>query len=164
MKKIKIEYETVPLRKNEVREAQYMLDDHKLKILNNKNKLELLQYQIDNDIPKSIIRNNIISMKEHLKNYKKDLNKLEKEEISELEKADKKIILLSTMKSCKQQIGEKELEIKLNLPSRDLNKVIEKTEEELNRSEHNFKVYQKMVRNKTKRVVKQRVQLSGESQ
>lgn len=165
MKKQEIEYEDVPLKENEIRESQYMLDDHKLQILTNKNKLELLQYQIDNNIPKSILRNNIVVMKEDIKEYEEKWSKLGEKDckLSEEEKVDKKIVLMSTIKSCQQQIGEKELQIKLNLPSRDLNQVIEKVKGELNRFESNMKVYHKMIRNKTRRVPKPRLQLSEDT-
>lgn len=165
MKKKEIEWENVPMDDNEVRTAQYMLDDTRLQVLVNENKLELYKYQIDNNIPKSISRNIIQSMKKDLVKYEENMKELcDKDakdcELSDGEKSDKEIILKSTIKSCRQQIEEEKLRIELNLPARKLNQQIIDTEDTLKKNESNLKVYQNMVRNKTRKVIKSQIQLS----
>lgn len=166
MKQKDIEYEDIPLTDNEVREAQYKFDDHKLQILSHENKIELLQYQLDNDIPKSIARNKVIEMKKDIKRMEEDFEKLDKGEedlvkkMSDEEIKDRKIVLVSTIKSCKQKIKEEELKIYLNLPSRDINQVLSSAEKETKRLKDNMRAHHNAVRNKTRRVARPRVQLS----
>ena len=166
MKKEEIEYEDVKLTEEEVRNAKYGLDDCKLNILVNKNKLELLKYNVDNDIPKSVAREGLRKMERDLEELEEKLIQMEKPEGEDFtgEEIDKRIILESTIKSCKQKIEEKDLEIKLGLPSRDLNMVISKTEEELKRFESGLKEFQYAIRNKTRKVMKPRIQLEKKSE
>lgn len=162
MKKEEIEWEDVPLNDNEIRIAQYQLDESKLQILENKNKLELMRYKIDNNVSKSMSRNLIRLMKRDLKKFETDLKKLASKEceLTEEQKSDEKLIIEFTIKECVQKIEETELNIKHNLNARLANQTMGDIEDKLKVIENNMKVYQNMVRNKVRKVVKPRVQLS----
>lgn len=181
MKKQKIEFENIKMNEEEVRLARYMFDDHKIKILKNKNKLKLLQYQLDNDIPKCLSRNVIKSMEKDIVKYKDQLNDLRKgvtlpseddleyetrvkvkkevDEMTEEDKLNNEEIVKSTILDCKQQIEAEKLEYELRISTRKINQAMDNIKDTLKLDEGNMKIYQRMVRTKTRQEPKKRIQL-----
>jgi hypothetical protein len=140
----KIEYKSVPLSEEEVVRVRYNLDDLRLKCLNQENKIKLMQYKVDNDVPMRTAKVQLEGIITKLEELKKELALAEEDE--------KKETLVFNIMSLEFALEEKKLEIETALPTRDMNQAIELAKTELHRLELNKKVYFEACRNKVKKV------------
>lgn len=162
MKEQKLEYDLVKLSNIELIQTKYNLDAYKVKILKTKNKIKLMKLQLDHGIPLKGLKMQIDDLKKAIKDTQDKIKELEKKEdiisISSKEKYGYKL------EDLKCNLSERQLELKLNLPMRDINEALRFAENELKRDEMQMKMYQDRFRNKVKKVPRQQIQLAEENQ
>ena len=162
MKEQKLEYDLVKLSDIELVQTKYNLDAYEVKILKTKNKIKLMKLQLDHEIPLKGLKMQIDDLKKAIKDTQDKIKELEKKEdiisISSKEKYEYKL------EDLKCNLSERQLELKLNLPMRDINEALRFAENELKRDEMQMKMYKDRFRNKVKKVPRQQIQLEEEDQ